>query len=399
MHWQRTLGTMIGVQVVMSISFSIVGPLMPLFLPRLGVVSLQAVDLWAGVIASITSFIAIFAAPLWGGLADRYGRKLMVLRSTAGIAVFTTLIAVATSPWHVLGLRAGMGALAGFNSAATVLVATQVPESRIGWALGWLGTGQLVGSLVGPVLGGGIADLTGSYRAPFLFAGLMSALAFLGTWRFVPERFTPPTDPKRADNLLSGLSVVTRSSGLLALIVVMLMGQFATQAVQPVVTLYVQGMLGDRPDLATLGGVAFSVTGLAGVAAVPFLGRRSDAIGYRKVLMISLFGAALFTIPQALPLGYAAFVAERFGLGLFIGGILPAANSLVGRLTSPANRGFVYGVVSSAYFVGNAAGPATGGVIAASWGLPWVFAVTAVMLLANLAWVWLAVPEVAPDKG
>jgi len=84
---------------------------------------------------------------------------------------------------------------------------------------------------------------------------------------------------------------------------------------------------------------------------------------------------------------------------LFVGGVLPAANSLVGRLTSPGNRGFVYGLVSSAYFVGNAAGPITGGVVAASWGIAWVFAVTATMLLANLVWVWWAVPEVAPQRG
>jgi DHA1 family multidrug resistance protein-like MFS transporter len=389
---------MVGVQFVMSISFSILSPIMPLFLPQLGVHSVQAIDLWAGVIASVTSFIGIFTAPIWGSMADRYGRKLMVLRSTFGIAIFTALIAVATSPWHVLGFRAGMGALAGFNSAATVLVATQVPESRIGWALGWLGTGNLVGSLIGPVLGGGVADLTGSYRLPFLFSGIVSMVAFLGTLRFVPERFTPPTGGRQKASILSGLALVTRSSGLLALIVVMLMAQFATQAVQPVVTLYVQDMVGMRPDLATLGGAAFSVTGLAGVLAVPFLGRKSDVIGYRRVLMISLFGAALFTAPQALPLGYGAFVLERFGLGLFVGGILPAANSLVGRLTTASSRGFVYGLVSSAYFVGNSAGPATGGVIAASWGIQFVFAVTAAMLLANLVWVWLAVPEVTPER-
>jgi DHA1 family multidrug resistance protein-like MFS transporter len=181
---------------------------------------------------------------------------------------------------------------------------------------------------------------------------------------------------------------------LFALILVMLMAQFATQAVYPVVTLFVQEMLGQRPDLATLSGLAFSVTGLAGIIAVPFLGKRSDAIGYRRVLLISLLGAAVFTAPQALPLGYWAFVVERFGLGLFIGGILPAANSLIGRLTTADSRGFAYGMTSSAYFVGNTLGPITGGVVAATAGINWVFAVTAILLFANLVWVYLAVPEV-----
>src|SRR6201994_3289663 len=179
--WRRTLWTMVGVQFVMSISFSILSPIMPLFLPELGVISREAVDVWAGVLASVTSFVAIFTAPVWGSLADRYGRKLMVLRSTLGISLFTLLMGLAGNPWHMLAFRAGMGALAGFNSAATVLVSTQVPEQRLGYSLGWLGTGQLVGSLIGPVIGGAVADITGSYRVPFFFAGAVSLLAFLGT--------------------------------------------------------------------------------------------------------------------------------------------------------------------------------------------------------------------------
>ena len=392
-HWQRTLWTMVGVQFVMSISFSILTPIMPLFLPELGVISREAVDVWSGVLASITSFVAIFTAPIWGSLSDRYGRKLMVMRSTLGISIFTALMAIAGNPWHMLAFRAGMGALAGFNSAATVLISTQVPEQRLGYSLGWLGTGQLVGSLIGPIIGGAVADITGSYRLPFVFAGVISLLAFLGTWRFVPERFTPPTGTREGAALLSRFSVLTRTKGLLALIVVMLMAQFATQAVQPVVTLFVQEMLGQRPDLATLAGLAFSVTGVAGVLAVPFLGRKSDVIGYRTILLISLFGAALFTVPQAFQFGYPAFVVERFGLGLFVGGILPAANSLIGRITTASSRGFVYGMVSSAYFVGNTLGPLTGGLVAATIGIRFVFAVTAVLLTLNLLWVYFAVPE------
>lgn len=391
--WQLTLWTMVGVQFVMSIAFGIVGPIMPLFLPELGVTSAQAVDVWAGVLVSITSFVAIFTAPIWGHLGDRYGRKLMVLRSTLGIAAFTALMGAAQSPWHMLALRAGMGALAGFNSAATVMVASQVPERRLGYALGWLSTGQLVGSLVGPVIGGGLADVSGSYRNPFFFAGAICLVAFLGTLRFVPERFAPPTETRRKAALFQGFAMLTRTGPLLPVLVVMLMAQFATQAVQPVVTLFVREMLGARPDLATLGGLAFSATGLAGILAVPVLGRRGDAIGFRRVLLISLAGAALFTAPQALPLGYWAFVAERFGLGLFIGSVVPAANALVGRLTPPGQRGLVYGLTSSAYFLGNTLGPLTGGAIAATAGIDFVFAVTAVLLALNFVWVWLRVPD------
>jgi MFS transporter, DHA1 family, multidrug resistance protein len=183
------------------------------------------------------------------------------------------------------------------------------------------------------------------------------------------------------------------AAGVLPLFFVLFMAQFSTRAVQPVVTLFVQEIVGPRPDLATLGGLAFSVTGLAGMIAVPLLGKHSDEIGYRRVLLICLAGATLTSLPQAFAYSYWTFTIERFGVGLFIGGILPAANALVGRMVSRADRGTIYGLTASATFLGNSMGPLTGGAIAASFGLRWVFLITAALLLANLVWVYFTVPE------
>ena len=151
--------------------------------------------------------------------------------------------------------------------------------------------------------------------------------------------------------------------------------------------------MGNAANLATLSGLAFSMTGLADIIASPFLGKRSDILGYRRVLVISLCGAALFSLPQAFATNYWVFVAERFGVGLFIGGILPTANALVGRMVASSDRGLLYELTATATFLGNSLGPVTGGVVAASFGLRWVFLVTAGALLANLAWVLLAVPS------
>jgi DHA1 family multidrug resistance protein-like MFS transporter len=243
------------------------------------------------------------------------------------------------------------------------------------------------------VLGGGVADVTGSYRMAFFVAGSVSLVACFLCWALVPERFSKPTGQKRSDGLLASIRLMTRAQGLPALVLVLLLTQFGVQAIQPVITLFVQELVGPRPDLATLGGVAFSATGLAGVIAVPLLGRGGDRIGYRRVLLSALAGAALLTAPQAFVGGYWSFVAARFGVGLFVGGILPAANALIGRLTPAADRGFVYGMTASAYFLGNSLGPITGGAVGATIGLRWVFLVTAALLSVNLVWVFLTVPE------
>jgi DHA1 family multidrug resistance protein-like MFS transporter len=396
-RWRVTLWAMVSVQTVMSFSFSILSPIMPLFLPQVGVTSITDIDLWAGGLSSVTSFIAAFAAPVWGRLSDRYGRKPMVLRASASIGLLTILMGMAQSPWQLLAIRVVMGALAGFSSAAVVLVTTQVPRGRLGSSLGLLSTGQLVGSLMGPVVGGLLADATGSYRQPFYWAGVIGLLSFVLCWRLVPEKFTPSPVKARPSSFAS-FRILIRVPGMAALVLVLLLSQFGLQAIFPIVSLFVIDLVGDRPDVATLSGLAFSVSGVAGVVAVPVLGWLSERMGERRVMLIALAGAVLATAPQAFAPNYAVFVAERFGVGLFVGAIVPMANALIAKQTSAEERGFTFGLTASAYFLGNSFGPMTGGVVGAAFGHHWVFLVTAALLAVALAAVYVSVPRARPGS-
>ncbi len=392
-YWRRTLWAMVAIQFINTMANSVLTPIMPLFLPELGVETEAGINLWAGVLSGITSLIAAFASPVWGRLSDRHGRKLMLIRSSFAIGLFTALMGISANVWQFFSFRALMGVFAGFSSAAIALVASQVPEDRLGYSLGWLATGQLVGSLVGPIIGGVLADVTGSYRIPFY---LTSATIFFSlglVWLVVHEEFTRPARGGAERSIVSGLFVLIATPALLALFFVLLMAQFGVRTVQPIVTLYVKEMVGLTPNLATLAGIAFSITGLANVISAPFLGNRSDTLGYRRVLLICLAGGTLTTLPQAFTDNYWLFTAERFGVGLFIGGLLPTANALVGRLVSRADRGTVYGMTSSAMFLGNSLGPLIGGAIAAGFGLRWVFLLTAAVMALNLLWVYYRVPE------
>ena len=393
-NWQRTLWAMVGIQFVMTAAMSFLSPIIPLMLPQLGVQRLEGVEIWAGVITGSTSFVAAFASPIWGRIADRHGRKISLLRSSFFIALFTAAMGLATNVWWFFGARAVMGMFAGFSTAAIALVASQVPERRLGYALGWLSSGQMVGSLVGPVIGGVLADITGSYRIPFYITAVLTVGPLALVWFTVHEDFTPPpAGAAKSRSLAGSWATVMASSGLTALFLVLLMAQFSVRTVQPVVTVFVQQLVGTPPQIATLAGIAFSITGLANLMAAPFLGNRSDIIGYRKVLLISLLGATLATLPQIFVDNYWAFVAERFAVGLFIGGILPTANALIGRSVPRERRGAVYGMTASATFLGNSLGPLTGGLISASFGIRWVFALTTLFLAANLVWVWWKVEE------
>jgi DHA1 family multidrug resistance protein-like MFS transporter len=384
---------MVGIQFVMTAAVNFLSPIIPLMLPQLGVQTVEGVDVWSGLITGSTSFVAAFASPVWGRVADKHGRKLSLLRSSLAIAFFTGLMGLSANVWQFFGARAVMGMFAGFSTAAIALVASQVPERRLGYSLGWLASGQMIGSLIGPVLGGLLADATGSYRAPFFWcAGILCAVLAL-VWIVVKEDFSPVKSTGKRKSLFSGIGLLTGSAGLSALFLVLLMAQLSTRTIAPVISIFVQELIGASPQIATLAGVAFSITGLANLMAAPFLGNRSDIIGYRKVLLICLLGATLTSAPQIFVNDYWTFVAERFAVGLFIGGILPTANALIGRSVSRENRGTVYGLTASATFLGNSLGPLSGGAIAAGFGIRWVFVVTTLLLAANLVWVWSTVEE------
>lgn len=385
---------MVGIQFIVTMSFSFLTPIMPLFLPVVGVPDDAATDMWSGIIAGSTSFVAAVAAPLWGRLADKHGRKPMLLRSSCAIAIFTALMGLSQNVWQRFAARRLTGVFPGFSSTAMALVASQVPEGRLGYSLGLLSSGRLIGSVIGPVIGGVLADLKNSHRILFYCTSAICFAALVVVWGDVEEHFVRPPADARRDSTWSRMRQLLRAWDVLPLFVVLLMAQFATRTVQPVVTLFVHELTGPRPDIATRGGVAFAVTGPAGMIAVPLRGRGSDQIGgYRGVLLICLLGATLARRPAGSSLGYWDFAAECFAVGLFIGGILPAANALIGPTVARSERRLIYGMSVSATFLGNSSGPVTGGAIAASLGLRRAFIITTGLLVANLVWVYFKAPE------
>lgn len=391
--WQRTLWLMVGVQAAMSIAFQISAPFLPLFIIQLGVHPIASVELWAGAISSVNFLTSALLSPVWGSMADRVGRKAMVLRSTFAVSLFTALMGLVQNALELFGVRALMGAFSGFSAAATALVATKVPQGRLGFSLGWMATGQLVGALIGPMLGGLVADRTHDYRVIFFGTSLCALAASIGCTLFVHEGFARRGEPDRPRmTLVEEIGELLRHPQLAPMFVVVLLAQVAALGVQPVVPLYVRSMVGNAPWLATAAGASFAVTGLADLIASPLLGKRSDRIGYRRVLLISLAGIAAFTLPQAFVHDVWGFLALRFGVGIFLGGVLPTANAWIGTLFPGEQRGRVYGVVSSATFFGMFVGPLLGGAVAARLGFSAVFIVIATLTFANFLWVALAVP-------
>lgn len=391
---------MVAIQIISAGAFSIALPFMPLFLQQLGVHPLSQVEEWAGIIGSTNFLTAAIFAPVWGALADKFGRRAMVIRSSIGGAITTALIGLSGNVWQLVGTRALMGATGGFSSAATALVASKVPGSSLGFALGWMATAQMIGIMIGPLVGGAIADAAHSYRAVFFWSAGGVAIAAIVTALFVREDFTPkPRGEGKSKSSRRQLLEMLRHPELAALLVLLAASQMTAVALSPIVPLFVQHMVGPSPYLATFAGAAFAVTGVGDLVASPFLGKRSDQIGYQRIVLICLVGAAAFTIPQAFVDNVWVFLGLRFGVGVFLGGIVPTANAWIGRLFPAENRGMVYGLSYSASFTGMFIGPLFGGFLAARLGFGSVFLVTGGLMLVNWVWVLLRVRPVDVARG
>jgi MFS transporter, DHA1 family, multidrug resistance protein len=390
---------MVTVQALMSFAFSVSSPFLPLYIIQLGVAPIAKVSVWAGAVASINFLMAAIFSPVWGGIADRTGRKVMVVRSCLAIALFTALMGLVQNVWQLFAARALMGVFSGFSGAAVALVGTQVPEERLGFSLGWMSTGQLIGGLLGPLLGGFLADSLHDYRQVFFATAFVSLAAAALCVALVHERPGAVASREQRVSFFAALREIALHPQLAPMFLVVLLAQVVAFGVQPIVPLFVRSLVGNVPWLATAAGLAFAVTGLADLIASPFLGKRSDRLGYRRVLLVSLCGVAAFTVPQAFVRALDAFIVLRFGVGLFLGGVLPTANALIGRIFPLERRGQVFGITSSATFLGMFAGPLIGGVVAARFGFEAVFLTIGAMALANFVWVAVSVRAPQSEYG
>ncbi|WP_431522037.1 MFS transporter [Guptibacillus hwajinpoensis] len=385
-RWKRNVWILFVSQFLVLGAMTMIMPFLPLYLQELGVEGDSQISLWSGVIFGANFLTAFLFSPFWGRLADRHGRKLMVLRSGFGMALVIILTGFATGPWSLLGLRLLNGVVSGFIPASIALVATNTPREHVGYALGTLNSGAVAGAICGPLFGGLMAEAFG-FRMIFNLTGFCILLAALVVVFLVKEETKPePTMVVERSNAVKDFKRVTVRSPMLPLLLVGFLVQFALLGMNPLIPLFVQ-QLTSGANVALFAGIAASVMGVANMVASPKLGKIGDRKGAHYVLYYSLIGAAVFSIPQAFVQELWQLIALRFMLGLCIGGLLPSVNSLVKTLSPEGMESRTYSFSNSAVYLGNLLGPVTGGAIVALVGTRGLFLFAGIILLLNVAYV------------
>lgn len=388
--WKVNLTVLWFGQFLVNAGMTMITPFLSLYLAKdLGVVGEHAIGIWAGLIFAANFLTSFLFQPLWGKLADKYGRKIMLLRSSFGMAVVILLMGFAQTPMQLLLLRLLNGTIAGFNPASIALVSATTPKKNMGFAMGLMQSGSVAGTILGPLIGGGLADWIG-FRPIFYVVGALLFVASLLALFLVREKFDRVEAAQEPQvSVLAGLKELAKIPQLPALFGVTFLLQFAMISPMTLLPLYVEKLHGSAVNIAFLAGMVSAVTGLSNMIASPVLGKLSDRVGAHRILTFALIGAAVFLIPQAFVTSVWQLIVVRFLMGVFMGGLLPSVNALIRSYTPDGKESRAFGFNSSTLALGNMLGAIIGGFLSGYIGIEGLFILSGIFLLINTVWVRL----------
>ncbi|HFI0048649.1 TPA: multidrug efflux MFS transporter [Streptococcus suis] len=381
-YWQRNLKVAWLGNFLTGVSFTLVMPFISVFVEELGVGAGQ-VEHYAGLAVSANALAATVMAPIWGSLADRYGRKPMMVR--AAFAMIFTMGGMAFVPnvfWLIV-LRVLNGMFTGYIPNATALIASQVPKDKTGYALGTLSTGAVAGNLIGPTLGGFLAELVGVH-AVFLLVGLLYALVVVLTIFQIREDFKPLTKEDQL-SISEVFAQVKDKQMLVGLFVTSMVIIAAAQAVVPILTLYVRH-LGQTDNLLFVAGFIISLPGMASLVTSGYLGKIGDKIGNHRLLLMALVYSLLINILCVFAQNPFQLGLLRFLYGFGTGALLPSVNSLLTKLTPKEGISRIFSYNQIFNNMGSVIGPMLGSSVAGQLGYDWVFYLSSGLVLFNLVW-------------
>ncbi|WP_438762490.1 multidrug efflux MFS transporter [Enterococcus sp. AZ135] len=364
-------------------SFSLIMPFLPLYIKELGIHG-SRVELFSGLAFSLPALASGLIAPIWGRLADEHGRKVMMVRASTVMTVTMGGLAFVPNVWWLLGLRLLMGFFSGYIPNSTAMIASQAPKEKSGYALGTLATATVTGTLIGPSIGGFLAELLGITNV-FLIVGTLLALATLLTIFFVHENFVPI--PK--GEMLSSKEIIDKVSNkqiLFGLFVTTFIIQITSQSIEPFVTLYVKSLASNTKNLMFVSGLIVSAVGLSAMLSSSFLGRLGDKVGSHHLILLGLTFTYAIYLPMAFVQSPLQLGILRFLLGFGTGALMPSVNSLLSKITPKEGISRIFSYAQMCSNLGMVTGPLIGSTIAGYISYRAAIIGTSSFVIVNILW-------------
>jgi len=397
--WKRTLGLLVVVQFSSALGFSIIFPFLPLYLNQLRTSTDLSLEVLSGLIYSVQAITMTIASPFWGAVADRYGRKPMVVRAGCGGAVVILLMGFVQTAEQLIALRAVQGVITGVISASSALVAAVVPRERTGYAMGLLQLGLWSGVSAGPLLGGVLSDLIG-FRATFVVTAIILFLSGLSVWIGVEEPFA------RAQQLCEGLfgflqdwRRILANPSLDFTLVLRFLGAIGRSALDPVLPLFVLALAASPAHVATATGLVVGAASAASTVTSVYLGRYGDRTGHARVALACGIGSAVSYGAQVFVSSLGQLVVLQVLTGLCFGGLLPSLSAMLAEYSQYGDEGCVYGMHNAVVSAGRTVGPMLGAVSALWFTARATFLLTGVIFGASSLLAALTVCRSLPGRA
>ncbi len=358
--WKRTLALLVGAQFSSAMGFSIIFPFLPLYLKELTTSTNLSLEMLAGLIYSVQAVTMTIASPFWGAVADRYGRKPMVVRAGCGGAVVVLLMGFVQTAEQLVFLRAVQGLVTGVIAASSAMVAAVAPRERTGYAMGLLQLGLWAGVSTGPLVGGILSDLVG-FRTTFVVTAVLLLASGVSIWLGVDEPFV------RSDHLEAGVfgfikdwRRILSDAELNLTLTLRFLGAIGRSALEPVLPLFVLALASGPAGVASATGLVVGAASAASTVTSVYFGKVGDRTGHARVALFCAIGAAI---------SYAAhfFVGHLWQLfvlyaltGACVGGLLPSLSAMLAEHSQRGDEGCVYGIDNSVTSAGRTVGPLMG---------------------------------------
>lgn len=386
-RWKINLYILWFSQIISLMSFGFGFPFLPYYIQELGVTDPDDVKMYTGVLSSVCGIATGIAAPLWGMMADRWGRKLMLMRAVLCASLIIAGMGLATRVEHLVLLRLAQGFFTGTVSAASILVAANTPKNRLSYALGFLSSSTFIGFSIGPAIGGFIVEFVG-YRTSFFLGGLMMLLDFFLVLFFVKEENPVVPGEKQKSSSKTPLKEIL-SPFIIIMLFTMLFNVFAGNSFNPYIPLHVQELRSQLGGAAKIAGIVSGIIGFCTAMSGIVLGRLGDR--YDKVFLIkyAISAGAFISLPLFFVDSLWLFVVFYALLYLFIGGIEPLITSL-NSLTIPSEkRGTLFGIQGFVSSIGWGLAPILSGAVSIRYSLRTVLLLIPLFLMFSLGATFL----------
>lgn len=397
MSWKILLAMMVTFALMMSSSYTMLIPFLPIYMQSELGATADNVSLWSGVTYAITFAISAFVSPIWGKLSDKMGKKPMIIRASFLLAITYFLGGIVRTPFELFLVRAFQGIASGLWPACLVMMSACVPKNKIGISMGLMQSANICGGIIGPLLGGILATAFGM-RNSFYVGAVALSLITVTTILFIKE---PPVAPEKEINKAQNTSYLSfiKDKNILILLLCVCMTNLVILQIQPIVSLYVQQLSHNSDKAVLLTGFIMSLGGIAGALASPLWGKTGQKVGFYKTITLAFISAGLLMSLQGVPNSLVLFGLMQFLCGLGFSGIFPSANSILVLLTPPSSRGMGFGSLFSAQMIGGALGPVIGGVIVSFMSINTVYIISGSILFVIGIYLKFFAPESFKQKA